>query len=68
MSSIQEINMADSHESKLDVVLKAIETLTTRIRALENLTSRVGISPWAETPQTMQHIAVEGPTLLPSQH
>jgi hypothetical protein len=31
--------MADSHESKLDAVLKAIEALTARTGALENLAS-----------------------------
>jgi hypothetical protein len=32
MSGIQEINMADSHESKLDAILKAIEALIARTR------------------------------------
>jgi hypothetical protein len=67
MSEIQEINMADSHESKLDVVLKAIEALTARTEALENLASAVGTSPGTEIPQLMQNVAVEGPTPLPSQ-
>jgi hypothetical protein len=51
MSGIQEINMVDSYESKLDVVLKAIEALTARTGALENLASRIGTSPRAEIPQ-----------------
>jgi hypothetical protein len=38
-----------------------------RTRALENFASRVGTSQGAETPQPVQHIAVEGPTPLPSQ-
>jgi hypothetical protein len=59
--------MADSHESKLDAVLKAIEALTARTGALENLASWIGISPEAEIPQSMQHVAVEDPTPLPSQ-
>ena len=36
--------MVDSYESKLDVVLKAIEALTTKIGALEDLAWRVGTS------------------------
>jgi hypothetical protein len=43
--------MANSQESKLDVVLKAIEALTTRTRALENLALGIGTSPRAEIPQ-----------------
>jgi hypothetical protein len=42
MLGVQEINMIDSHESKLDVVLKTIEALIARTRALENLASGVG--------------------------
>jgi hypothetical protein len=41
MLGIQEINMADSHESKLDIVLKANEAIIARTGALENLASRV---------------------------
>jgi hypothetical protein len=67
MSRIQEINMANSHESKLNAVLKAIEALIVRIGALENLASGVAISQGAEIPQSMQHVAVKGPTPLPSQ-
>jgi hypothetical protein len=58
--------MADSYESKLDAFLKAIEALTPRIRALENLASTVGISLGAEISQPMQHVVVEGPIPLPS--
>jgi hypothetical protein len=47
--------------------LKAIEALTVITRALENLASGIGTSPGAEIPQPMQHVAVEGPTPLPSQ-
>ena len=47
--------------------MKAIETLTARTRALENFTSRVGTSQGAKIPQSIQHIAVQGPILLPSQ-
>ena len=47
----QNINMANLHESKLDAVLKAIEALTARIEALENLASGVGTSTKAEIPQ-----------------
>jgi hypothetical protein len=47
--------------------LKAIEALTARTRALKNLASWVGTSQGAEIPQPMQHLVVEGPTLLPSQ-
>jgi hypothetical protein len=39
ISGVQEINIADSHESKLDEVLKAIEALTATTGALENLAS-----------------------------
>jgi hypothetical protein len=67
MSGIQEINMDDSHELKLDVVLKAIEALIARIWALENLASAIGTRPRAEIPQSLQYIAVEGPTPLPYQ-
>jgi hypothetical protein len=67
MLGVQEINMVDSHELKLDVVLKAIEALTVRTGALENLASGVATSLGAEIPQPMQHVAVEGPTPLPSQ-
>jgi hypothetical protein len=67
MSRIQEISMDNLHESKLDAFLKAIEALTARTRALKNLASRVGISQGAEISQPMQHVAVEGPTPLPSQ-
>jgi hypothetical protein len=59
--------MVDSHESKLDTVLKAIEALTTRIGALENLASGVGTSPGAEILQSTQHVTVEGPIPLPCQ-
>jgi hypothetical protein len=44
MLGVQDINMANSHESKLDVVLKAIEALTARTGALENLALGVGTS------------------------
>jgi hypothetical protein len=67
ISRVQEINMADSHESKLNAILKTIEALTVRTRALENLALRDGTSPGAEIPQSMQHVAVEGPVPLPSQ-
>ena len=67
MSRVQDIKMADSQESKLHAVLKAIEALTIRIWALENLASGIGTSPEAKIPQPRQHIAVEGPTPLPSQ-
>jgi hypothetical protein len=67
MSGVQEINMANAQESKLDVVLKAIEALIARTRALENLASRIGTSQGAKIPQPMQHVAVEDPTPLPSQ-
>jgi hypothetical protein len=50
MSGIQEINMADPHESKLDAVLKAIEALIGRTKALENLTSRVNTSLGVKIP------------------
>jgi hypothetical protein len=40
--------MANSHESKLDAVLKVVETLTARTRALENLASGICTSPRAE--------------------
>jgi hypothetical protein len=43
--------MDDSPESKLDAILKAIEALTIRIGALENLASGIGISSGAEIPQ-----------------
>jgi hypothetical protein len=66
-SGVQEINMADSHESNLDAVLKATEALIARTGALENLASGVGTSPGAKIPQLTQHVAVEGPTPLPSQ-
>jgi hypothetical protein len=59
--------MADSQKSKLDMVLKAIEALTVRTRALENLASGVGTSIEARIHHPMQHVAVEGPTPLPSQ-
>ena len=59
--------MDNSHESKLNAILKAIEALTTRTKALENLASRVGTSQGAETFQPMQYVAAEDPTLLPSQ-
>jgi hypothetical protein len=39
MSGVQKINMVDSHESMLNVVLKAIEALKERTGALENLAS-----------------------------
>jgi hypothetical protein len=58
--------MDDSHESKLDVVLKTIEALTIRTEALENFASGVGTNPGAEIPQPTQYIAVEYPILLPS--
>jgi hypothetical protein len=67
MSGVQEINMTGSQESKLDAVLKAIEALTARTGALENLASRIGTSPRAKIPQPTQHVAIEGPTPLPSQ-
>jgi hypothetical protein len=67
MLGVQEISMANSYESKLDVVLKAIEALTVITRALKSLASGVGTSQRAEIPQPMQHVAVEGPTPLPSQ-
>jgi hypothetical protein len=67
MSGVQEINMADSHESKLDAVFKTIEALTARTGALENLASKVGTSLGAEIPQSTQHVTVEGPSPLPSQ-
>jgi hypothetical protein len=67
MSGVQEVSMADSHESKLDTVLKSIEVLTARIGALENFALEVGISQGAEIPQPVQYIAVEGPIPLPSQ-
>jgi hypothetical protein len=63
----QEISMTNLHESKLAAVLKAIETLTVRTRALENFASGVGTSQGVETPQSIQHIAIQGPILLPSQ-
>jgi hypothetical protein len=59
--------MTNSHDSKLNAVLKAIEALTVRTGALKNLASGVGISPKAKIPQSIRHIAVEGPTPLPSQ-
>jgi hypothetical protein len=59
--------MADSLESKLDAVLKAIEALAARTRAFENLALRVVTSLGAEIPQPTQHVAVEGPIPLPSQ-
>jgi hypothetical protein len=49
MSGVQEISMANLHESKLDVVLKAIEALTARTGALENLASGVGTSQGTES-------------------
>jgi hypothetical protein len=49
------------------VVLKAIEALTARTRALENLALGIGSSLRAEIPQPTQHVVVEGPTPLPSQ-
>jgi hypothetical protein len=67
MSGVQEINMVDSQESKLDAILKVIEALTARTGALENLASGIGTSPGAEIPQPIQHVVVEGPTLLPFQ-
>jgi hypothetical protein len=67
MSMIQEINMIDLHESKLDAVLRAIEALTLRTRALKSLASRVGTSQRIEIPQPIQHVAIEGPIPLPSQ-
>jgi hypothetical protein len=67
MSGVQEINMADSQESKLDATLKAIEALTARTGALKNLASIIGTSPGAEIPQPTQHVAVEGPIPLPFQ-
>jgi hypothetical protein len=67
MSGVQEVSMADSHASKLAAVLKAIEALIARIGALENLASEVGISQGAKILQPMQHVAIEGPTPLPSQ-
>jgi hypothetical protein len=48
------------------VVLKAIEALTARTRALENLALGIGSSLRAEIPQPTQHVVVEGPTPLPS--
>jgi hypothetical protein len=42
--------MADSLESKLDAVLKAIEALAARTRAFENLALRVVTSLGAEIP------------------
>jgi hypothetical protein len=44
--------MINLHESKLGAVLKAIEVLTIRTRALEILASRVGTSPEVEIPQS----------------
>jgi hypothetical protein len=67
MSGVQKINMVDSHESMLNVVLKAIEALKERTGALENLASWVGTSPGAKIPQLTQHITIEGPTPMPSQ-
>jgi hypothetical protein len=67
MSGVQKINMVDSHELKLDAILKAIEALTTRFGALENLASGVGTCPRVEISQSTQNIAVEGPTPLQSQ-
>ena len=52
---------------KLDAILKAIEALTVRIGALENIASGIGTSLGAKILQPTQHIAVEGPTTLPSQ-
>jgi hypothetical protein len=67
ISGVQEINMADSHESKLYAVLKAIEALIAKIGALKNLVSGAGTSPRAEILRPTQHVVVEGPTLLSSQ-
>jgi hypothetical protein len=67
MSGVQEISMADSHESKLEAVLRAIKALTARIEALENFVIRVGINLGAKISQSTQHIAVKGPTPLSSQ-
>jgi hypothetical protein len=67
MSGAQEINMANSHESKLDAILKAIEVLTARTGALENMTSGIGTSPGAEIPQLTEHVEVKGLRPLPSQ-
>jgi phage tail sheath protein FI len=61
------VNIVDSYESKLDAVLKAIEALIVRTRALENLASRVGTNPRTKIPQSTQHVVVEGPTTFPSQ-
>jgi hypothetical protein len=66
MLGVQEIHMADSHESKINAVLKTIEALTAKTEALEILASGVGIIPGAEILQSMQHIAIEGPIPLPS--
>ena len=64
MLGVQNLSMIDSHESKLDVVLKAIEAFTARIGVLENLASWIGINQGAKLPKPMQHVVVEGPTLL----
>jgi hypothetical protein len=59
--------MADSYESNLDAVLKAIEALILRTGVLDNFASGVGTSQEAKIPQLVQHAAIEGPTPLPSQ-
>jgi hypothetical protein len=61
------ISIAESYESKLDAVLKAIKALTAITGALENLASGIDTSQGAEILQPMQHVAVEGPTSWPSQ-
>jgi hypothetical protein len=55
--------MADSHESKLDAVLRVIEALTAKTGTLENFVTRVGTSSGAGP---TQHVAVESSTLLSS--
>ena len=45
--------MANAQESKLDAVLKAIEALTARTRALENLALGIDTSLGAKIPQPM---------------
>jgi hypothetical protein len=49
------------------VVLKAIEALTTKIGALEDLTLGVGTSLGAKISQSTQHVALEGIIPLPCQ-
>jgi hypothetical protein len=48
MSGVQEISIAESYESKLDAVLKAIKALTAITGALENLASGIDTSQGAE--------------------